>query len=210
LVAGGALLIALGIAALVFGSNDDEPSAVTTADSPAPTTPAQTNPGPSDQARDKPEGSGKDGGKSPDGDSGSEAPTNGEPAAPSPYGPPGTPAGTVPSGAGASENEEAVVKTLRAFVIAMGRADGPQACAQLSREGRKRVEREIRQAAPETTGTPCEGSIVLYQSTYARETNPKFQDLIVSGTTATATGPPNKDAALTKYGRTWLIDDYGW
>jgi hypothetical protein len=115
----------------------------------------------------------------------------------------------VPAGAGVSADEAAVALTLRTFVNAVKRGDGNQACAQLSPEGRERAEREIQEAAPETRGTPCEGSIVLYQGTYRGK--PKITDVQVTGDQATAHGPPKgRRGDLGKYGNVWLIDNYGW
>lgn len=152
-------------------------------------------------------------------DGGADAGSGGSPALPAsqappastPYGPPGEPAGEVAPGSGPAANEKAVIRTLRTFLAAIERGDGPEACAQLSRTGRARVERELREAAPETQGTPCEGAIVLYQGGYGKSIrNPRFRNLRVTAATASAIGPPEEPAALRKYGRTWLIDNYGW
>jgi hypothetical protein len=125
---------------------------------------------------------------------------------------PGHPVGQVPPGASQSDDEQAVARTLTTFLKAVSRADGPQACAQLSPEGRKRVEREVHRVAPETEGTPCEGAIVLYQGAYGPEArNPQITGVQVSGDQATAHGPPdNQRADMGKYGNVWLIDNYGW
>jgi hypothetical protein len=197
---------------LVFaGGGDDEPEGTTVAETtPTTTTPDDTGDGP--QGSDEPdrEPSGKDQGGNGAGDE-PALPADQEPPPETPYGPPGEPVGTVPPGAGPSEDQAAVVRTLNEFLAAIARGDGPQACAQLSQEGRARVEKELREAAPETAGTPCEGAIVLYQGGYGNTIkNPRYKNLRVSGTQATAVGPPNEDAALSKYGRTWLIDNYGW
>ncbi len=91
-----------------------------------------------------------------------------------------------------------MAKTLTNFLRAISRGDGPQACAQLSPEGRERVEREVHEAAPETQGTPCEGAIVLYQGGYgASARNPTITDVSVSGDQATATGPPKSAGATS-------------
>jgi hypothetical protein len=126
--------------------------------------------------------------------------------------PPGHPVGQVPPGASQSDDEQAVARTLTTFLKAVSRADGPQACAQLSPEGRKRVEREVHQVAPETEGSPCEGAIVLYQGAYGPEArNPQITGVAVSGDQATAHGPPDSQRAdMSKYGNVWLIDNYGW
>ena len=96
--------------------------------------------------------------------------------------------------------------------MSVSKADGPQACAQLSPEGRKRLEDDVHQAAPETEGTPCEGAIGLYQSGYGREArNPEITGVSVSGTNATANGPPEqRTAEFSKIDNVWLIDNYGW
>jgi hypothetical protein len=128
------------------------------------------------------------------------------------YGPPGTPAGEVPPGASQSANEQAVALTLSNFLKSISRADGPQACAQLSPEGRRRVDHEVHHVAPETRGSPCEGAIVLYQGAYGKKArHPQITDVRVAGDQATATGPPDSQRAnLSKRGNVWLIDNYGW
>jgi hypothetical protein len=215
IVAAGIVAVAVGVAVFAFGGDDDPEPELTTTPTPDLTTPttteqAQTNP---DEEQDKPEKGGNNGDKpqSTGSDEPPALPPEQQPPGETIYGPPGTPAGTVPEGAGPSEDQQAVVRTLDTFLDAISRGDGPEACAQLSREGRKRVEREVHQVAPETQGTPCEGAIVLYQGGYGRSIrNPQYKNLQVSGDQASAIGPPSEKAALRKYARTWLIDNYGW
>ena len=121
----------------------------------------------------------------------------------------GVPVGTVPPGAGPAADRRAIVRTIRAYVRSIARGDGVQACAQLTRSGRRAIEREIARAAPETRGTPCEGSIQLYQSTYSDAArNPRVTDVRVAGDRATAAGPLDQTATLVKQDRLWLIARY--
>ena len=153
------------------------------------------------------DGRGKDSSSAGDGNGGSDSATP-----QTPYGPPGKPVGEVPPGAPPSANEQAVEGTLRNFLVSVSKADGPQACAQLSPEGRKRAEDEVHETAPETQGAPCEGAIVLYQGAYGpKARDPEITDVNVSGTQATAVGPPGRETAeFSKIDSVWLIDNYGW
>ncbi len=218
------LAIAIPVALVVSGGDDDDDAADVVA-SESPTGPGQGTVPPGEVPTAEP--SGQNGGSGGNGNGGSgggqeggsgSGPANGgtggtaneEP--PSPFGPPGHPVGEVPPGSPPSADEQAVAHTLTNFLRAISRGDGPQACAQLSPEGRERVEREVHTAAPETQGTPCEGAIVLYQSGYGPSArNPTITNVSVSGSQATATGPPGKRRGdLAKYGNVWLIDNYGW
>ena len=216
------LAIAIPVALVVSGGDDDGDVGNTVAlESPA--APDQGTPPSSDAPTSSPSGQNAgggnkgEGGAGQDGGSGSgsaNAGTDGaaNEAPPSPFGPPGHPVGEVPPGSPPSADEQAVSGTLTNFLRAISRGDGPQACAQLSPEGRERVEKEVHSAAPETQGTPCEGAIVLYQGGYgASARHPTITDVQVAGDQATATGPPGKRRGdLAKYDNVWLIDNYGW
>jgi hypothetical protein len=122
--------------------------------------------------------------------------------------PDGKPVGTVPRGAGPGANEEAVARTLRAYLVSIAQGDGPQACAQLTSDAQRHVEREVGRAAPETKGSPCEVSIVLYQSSYHRAADGvRVSDVQVAGDRAKAVAL-HEAAGLVKHGRTWLIASY--
>jgi hypothetical protein len=120
----------------------------------------------------------------------------------------GTPVGTVPRGAGPGADEQAVVRTVDAYLRAIARGDGPQACAQLTAEEQHAVERKVARAAPETKGSPCDASIVLYQSSYRRAGGGvRVTDVRIAGDRANAVAL-HQAASLVKHGRTWLIARY--
>jgi len=127
-----------------------------------------------------------------------------QPAAP----PAGKPVGTVPPGAGPAADADAVARTVRAYLVAIARGDGPQACAQLTPEAQHAVERKVARAAPETKGSPCDASIALYQSTYRGAAGGvRVTDVRVAGDRAQAVAL-HKAASLVKHDRTWLIARY--
>ena len=205
-----ALIVALAIAGC---GGDDENEASTT----APTTPhastTSTKPD-SEKSGSKKSGSKKSGskkaGSNPAGStqsgSNQSGPSDKPPQPTTPAG--GTPVGTVPRGGGPDDDERAVVRTVRAYLVAIARGDGPQACAQLTPEGQRAVERKVARAAPETKGSPCDASIVLYQSTYHRAAGGvRVTDVRVAGDRAKAVAL-HQAASLVKHGRTWLIARY--
>jgi hypothetical protein len=201
-----ALIVALVIAGC---GGDDENEASTTAPttthaSTAPTKPDSTKKPGSKKSGHKKSGSKKSGSKkSGHKKSGSSQKTT-QPTTPQG----GHPVGTVPRGAGPAANEQAVVRTVSAYLRAIARGDGPQACAQLTSEEQHAVERKVARAAPETKGSPCDASIVLYQSTYRHAAGGvRVTDVRVAGDRANAVAL-NQAASLVKHGRTWLIARY--
>lgn len=209
------LLLALAILGCGGGDEDDATTA-------APTTPsASTEPNSNGPKSDRHRSTGAGSGKSADraGASGSgpaepgsshSAPEGSQP--PKERGKPrteeGHPVGTVPSGGGPAADERAVVRTIRAYLVAIARGDGVQACAQLTPEGRRAVERQVARAAPETKGSPCETAIELYQSSYRAATGGvRVTNVSVAGDRAEAVAL-RQPASLVKQGRTWLIAKY--
>jgi hypothetical protein len=198
-----ALIVALAITGC---GGDDENEASTT----APTTPHASAKPDSTKSGSKKSGSKKSGSKK-SGSKRSGSKKSGQPEDPSqpttPAG--GTPVGTVPRGAGPAADEQAVVRTVDAYLRAIARGDGVQACAQLTPEGLRAVEHKVARAAPETKGSPCEASIVLYQSTYRRAAGGvRVTDVGVAGDRAKAVAL-HEAASLVKHDRTWLITRYG-
>ncbi len=216
----GLVVLALVISGVILAGGDEGDgesdaaaevaSAPPEATTPTDETPSAPGTGNGEGQPNDGDGPGEEGGNANGG--GSEGTDPATPTPQSPYGPPGDPVGGVPPGAPPSANERAVETTLRHFLVSISKADGPQACAQLSPEGRKRVEDEVHEAAPETQGAPCEGAIVLYQGGYGRAArNPEITEVSVSGTQATAVGPPGKRTAeFSKIDNVWLIDNYEW
>ena len=194
-----ALIVALAIAGC---GGDDENEASTTVPttthaSTTPTKPHSKNSG-SKKSGSKKSGS-KKSGSNKSGSKKSTQPTT-------PRG--GTPVGTVPRGAGPGADERAVVRTVGAYLRAIARGDGPQACAQLTSEEQRAVERKVARAAPETKGSPCDTSIALYQSSYRRAAGGvRVTDVRVAGDHASAVALDHT-ASLVKHGRTWLIARY--
>jgi hypothetical protein len=206
-----ALIGALAVAGC-GGDDGDEASTTTptTTHASTPSTkPDSTKSGPKKSGRQKSgsktSGSKKSGSKkSASGKSGPKK--SGQPRKTTPAG--GTPVGTVPSGAGPAVNERAVVRTVSAYLRAIARGDGPQACAQLTSEAQDAVERKVARAAPETKGSPCDASITLYQSSYQRAAGGvRVTDVRLAGDRAKAVAL-DKAASLVKHGRTWLIARY--
>jgi hypothetical protein len=200
-----ALIVALAIAGC-GGDDENEAStteSTTTHASTAPTKPDSKKSG-SKKSGHKKSGSKKSGSKkSGSKKSGSSGKTT-EPTTPRG----GTPVGTVPRGAGPGADERAVVRTVRAYLRAIARGDGPQACAQLTAEEQHAVERKVARAAPETKGSPCDASIVLYQSSYQRAAGGvRVTDVSVAGDRANAVAL-HQAASLVKHDRTWLIARY--
>jgi hypothetical protein len=121
----------------------------------------------------------------------------------------GVPVGVVPRAGGPVADQRAVVRTVRTYLVAISHADGVQACAQLTPEGRRFLERNLAKIAPETKGTPCEGSITLYQGAYgAAIKNPRVTGVRVNGDRARAIGPLHQAVALVKQDRLWRISRY--
>ncbi|MEK6328662.1 MAG: hypothetical protein AABM66_14230 [Actinomycetota bacterium] len=215
------LLVALAIAGC---GGDDENQASTT----APTTPSASTKPESTKSGSAQTGSKKSGSKgskeSTSNESGSNAPGSNnstakesgkaeKPTKPATSGGTpggdGRPVGTVPAGGGPTADERAVVRTVRAYLMAIAQGDGLQACAQLTPEGRRAVEREVARAAPETKGSPCESSIELYQSSYRSAADGvRVTDVSVVGDRARAVAL-QEAASLVKRDRTWLIARYG-
>jgi hypothetical protein len=200
-----ALIVALAIAGC-GGDDENETSTTgptTTHASTAPTKPDSTKSG-SKKSGHKKSGSTKSGSKkSGSKKSGSSEKTT-QPTTPRG----GHPVGTVPRGAGPAANEQAVVRTVSAYLRAIARGDGPQACAQLTAEEQHAVERKVARAAPETKGSPCDASIVLYQSSYQRAAGGvRVTDVRVAGDRANAVAL-HQAASLVKHDRTWLIARY--
>jgi hypothetical protein len=200
-----ALIAALAIAGC-GGDDENEASTTeptTTHASTAPTKPDSTKSGSKKPGRKK-SGSKKSGSKkSGHKKSGSSQKTT-QPTTPQG----GHPVGTVPRGAGPAANEQAVVRTVSAYLRAIARGDGPQACAQLTSEEQHAVERKVARAAPETKGSPCDASIVLYQSSYQRAAGGvRVTDVRVAGDRANAVAL-HQAASLVKHSRTWLIARY--
>lgn len=152
-------------------------------------------------------GPGGDEGGSPSGDPG------GDGEDPNPPGPPIKPDDEprdpdVP--VGPSEDVAAVDATIRDYLLAIYGGDGEGACAQLSAAGLESARRKLGKAAPETKGSPCEQSILLYQGAYGDAIeDPKITAIVVRGDTATATGPLKEPARLSQGADGWLIDEYG-
>jgi len=120
------------------------------------------------------------------------------------------PVGEVPRAGGPLADKQAVLRTLRAFLGAIRDGNGYKACAQFSKRGRSALIRAITKIAPETAGAPCEQSILLYTSGYGDAIDkPKVKDVRIDGTRATAVGPLNEKASLSKTGSLWLLDSYG-
>lgn len=210
-----ALIVALAIAGC---GGDDENEASTTAPttthaSTAPTKPDSTKKSGSKKSGSKKSGSNQAGSKQAgakqSGANKSGANKSGSKKSTQPTTPRGgTPVGTVPKGAGPAADERAVVRTVGAYLRAIARGDGPQACAQLTSEEQRAVERKVARAAPETKGSPCDSSIVLYQSSYRRAAGGvRVTDVRVAGDHASAVAL-DRAASLVKHGRTWLIARY--
>jgi hypothetical protein len=201
-----ALIVALAIAGC---GGDDENEASTTAPTTTHASTAPTKPDSTKKSGSKKPGSKKSGAKkSSSKKSGAKKPGPSEkPTQPTtPRG--GTPVGTVPKGAGPAADERAVVRTVGAYLRAIARGDGPQACAQLTSEEQRAVERKVARAAPETKGSPCDTSIALYQSSYRRAAGGvRVTDVRVAGDHAQAVALDHA-ASLVKHGRTWLIAKY--
>ncbi len=213
------LLVALAIAGC--GGDDDKEASAT-----APTTPDASASKKPDSAKSgsREDGSNKAGSKkggqepgaNEPGSSGSTPKEPGTPQKPTEPatsggtpGRDGRPVGTVPSGAGPTADERAVVRTVREYLRSIARGDGVQACAQLTPEGRRAVERDVARAAPETKGSPCETSIELYQSSYRSAADGvRVTDVSVAGDRAKAVAL-DEAASLVKRDRTWLIARYG-
>jgi len=205
-----ALIVALAIAGC---GGDDENEASTTAPttthaSTAPTKPDSTKKSGSKKSGSKKSGSNQAGSKQA-GSKQSGSNKSGSKKSTRPTTPRGgTPVGTVPKGAGPAADERAVVRTVGAYLRAIARGDGPQACAQLTSEEQRAVERKVARAAPETKGSPCDTSIELYQSSYRRAAGGvRVTDVHVAGDHAQAVAL-DQAASLVKHGRTWLIARY--
>ncbi len=103
-----------------------------------------------------------------------------------------------------------MTKTLTAYLQAIAAGDGSGACEQLSPSGVETMLAKVADAAPETQGAACPEAIVLYQGAYGNTAvKPTFKRIIVSGDTATATGPLKEPARLSLIDGRWLIDEYG-
>ena len=208
------LLLALAISGC-GGDDEDEASTTDPTPSRASTEPDSTKSGSSKTAPkksgSKKHASGKGSNRSGSGHSTHPPDSNTEPRPPEgnpDANPGGTPVGTVPSGGGPTADERAVVRTVRAYLVAIARGDGVQACAQLTRGGRRAVERDVARAAPETKGSPCETSIELYQSSYRQAADGvKVTNVSLAGDRATAVAL-RQTASLVKRDRTWLIARY--
>jgi hypothetical protein len=144
----------------------------------------------------------------PPSDSDSSSNSNAQPPPQQGSTPTPTPVGSVPSGSGSTADRKAVIRTVRTYLLSIAHGDGEQACAQLTPGGRRRVMRKLAEFAPETTGAPCAGVILLYQSTY-RDQHPRITDVRVRGHRARAVGPIHQVASLVKQGSLWLIAAYG-
>jgi hypothetical protein len=104
----------------------------------------------------------------------------------------------------------AVKVKITAYLLAIHAGDGKKACAQLSDQGRRKMERKLARIAPETEGSACEQSILLYQGAYQGAIrNPSVKRVRVSGASATAIGPLREPAELSRSGEGWAIDEYG-
>ena len=84
------------------------------------------------------------------------------------------------------------------------------ACAQFTRTGRRRKERQIWKLVPFLKGAPCEESIQIFGGAYGKAIlHPRFSRLKVERDRATAIGPGSERAVLVRRGRLWLIEYYG-
>jgi hypothetical protein len=198
------MLVAAALAACGGGGDDDDKRA------PAPGS-ASTTPAGATTSRDRVNTNPRSG--TTPANPRSEGGTAGSPAsgaAPPPGASRGIPVGTVPPAGGPVADHQAVVRTVRAYLQAISRGNGAQACAQLTPEGRRFMERKLAGIAPETAGAPCQSSILLYQGAYGSVIrNPRVTGVRVNGNRARAVGPIGEVAVLRKSGRLWRISRYG-
>lgn len=192
------LTLVVVVAVVVAGGDDDEEQVTATQATPAETPAIEPPPRERQESSRERNKAGRERGDRP-GEGGSSPPSPLE----------GTPVGRVPANGGLAADQEAVARVVRAYHQAIVRGEGGQACAQFTPEGERAMERRLARIAPETKGSPCGASILLYQSSYGQASGSQISDVRVAGTRATAVGPTDELAELEKRGNLWLIASYG-